>query len=400
MSNTSIFTFDTPQERVLEQMDRCMEQASHGVLCADNHVGYSAPIGASIAYPKHISPSGVGYDIGCGNLAVKTTLQAKDIHVAEVMDEIIEVISFGMGRKNKQTVDHPVLAQIDHADFTPQRNLSMLAERQLGTVGSGNHYVDLFVDESGALWVGCHFGSRGFGHKTATGFLAMSQGKDFTDKAKDTGLDAPPTLFAVDSEIGQAYIAAMQLAGEYAYAGRDWVVRRVLSLLNAGAVEYVHNHHNFAWRETHFGENVWVVRKGATPAFPAQQGFVGASMAGISVILEGVESERSQQALYSTVHGAGRKMSRTEAAGRWRWDKRTKQKVMKSAGRIDWNEVLEDLDSKGIELRGGGADEAPGAYKDLQDVLTYHKGTVNILHQLRPIGVAMAGAHVKDPFRD
>src|SRR5258705_1227636 len=111
----------------------------------------------------------------------------------------------------------------------------------------------------------------------------------------------------------------MTLAGQYAYAGREGVLARVLEILGGKARFTVHNHHNFAWRETHEGHEFWVVRKGATPAFPGQWGFVGGSMGDISVVIRGVESRESKSALYSTVHGAGRVMSRTQAAGKIRW---------------------------------------------------------------------------------
>src|SRR6185436_9597736 len=118
--------------------------------------------------------------------------------------------------------------------------------------------------------------------------------------------------------LGHDYWHLMQLAGEYAYAGREWVARKVVSLLGANELELVHNHHNFAWKETHDGEELVVVRKGATPAFPGQKGFVGGSMGDDSVILEGAsgDSDVQRAALYSTVHGAGRVMSRTEARGK------------------------------------------------------------------------------------
>jgi len=116
-------------------------------------------------------------------------------------------------------------------------------------------------------------------------------------------MDAPPILFDAGSEIGQAYIAAMHLAGQYAYAGRDMVVEKVLEILGAESTYEVHNHHNFAWTEEHFGEKYWVVRKGCT-LLPGQKGFVGATMADTSVIIEGVDSELSRKGLYSTVHGA------------------------------------------------------------------------------------------------
>ncbi len=402
MAELEIMLFGEGDVRAREQLERCMEEASYGVLCADHHVGYSAPIGAAIAYPNHVLPSGVGYDIGCGNMAVGTNLKVEGMPVGQVMDEIVRRISFGMGRVNNEPVVHPVLEKIRQANFVPQRSLLQLAENQLGTVGSGNHYVDLFEDEDGWLWIGVHFGSRGFGHKTATGFLAMAEGKKFTDRPKHAPMDVPPVLLEADSEIGQAYISAMQLAGDYAYAGREVVVLKVLEILGLKdvTVRSVHNHHNYAWKETHFGEQYWVVRKGTTPAFPDQEGFVGSSMGGTSVILRGVDSEKSRQALYSTVHGAGRAMSRTQAAGKRKWNKAEKRMVVKSPGLVDWEAVQGDLGHLGIDLRGGGADEAPESYKDLDEVLEFHEGTIEITHRLRPVGVAMAGADVHDPFRD
>jgi tRNA-splicing ligase RtcB len=204
-----------------------------------------------------------------------------------------------------ERADHEVLDAIRNADFTPQRKLAQLAESQLGTVGSGNHYVNLMEDEQGRIWIGVHFGSRGFEHKTASGFLALAQGLPFGGRAQEGEMDSPPVLFEADSELGASYAAAMELAGAYAYAGRDVVVDKVLEILGVEAVHEVHNHHNFAWREEHFGRTYWVIRKGCTPARPGQEGFVGGSMGDESVILEGVESPENEVALYSTVHGCG-----------------------------------------------------------------------------------------------
>src|SRR5207302_9683157 len=108
---------------------------------------------------------------------------------------------------------HTIQDLIRSADFQPQRKLNRLARSQLGTVGSGNHFVNLFEDEGGAVWVGVHFGSRGFGHKTASGFLALAQGLAFDERAREGAMDSPPVLFPADSELGQAYVGAMELAG-------------------------------------------------------------------------------------------------------------------------------------------------------------------------------------------
>ncbi|HNE30663.1 MAG TPA: RtcB family protein, partial [Saprospiraceae bacterium] len=270
--------------------------------------------------------------------------------------------------------------------------------QQLGTVGSGNHFVDLFEDEAGWLWIGVHFGSRGFGHKTTTGFIALSKGKSFADHVPEGGMDAPPILFDADSELGRDYLAAMRLAGEYAYAGRDVVVNKVLEILGAQSVFEVHNHHNFLWEEEHFGEKYYVVRKGATPAFPGQYGFIGANMADNSVIIRGIDSPLSRDGLYSTVHGAGRVMSRNQAAGKKRWKNGKVQYLSK--GLVDWQAWKKSMKNKGIALRGGGADEAPECYKKLQEVLGYHEGTIEVVHRLRPIGVAMAAPEMFDPYKD
>ena len=403
-----IKTFGEVDGRSLQQLERCMEagDAEFGVLCADHHPGYSQPIGGGIAYEGYISPSGVGYDIACGNKAVETDLTREQLDAdggaRAVMEEIAERISFGMGVPAKERVDHPVLDRIAEAPFEPQRKLRDTAAKQLGTVGSGNHFVNLFEDERGKVWVGVHFGSRGFGFKTASGFLAMAQGMPFDEKErKRLGLrvsqgemDSPPVLLATDSELGQAYVEAMTLAGEYAYAGRDVVVDKVLEILGARAVHEVHNHHNFAWLEEHHGRTVWVVRKGCTPARPGQEGFVGGSMGEPSVILEGAESEDSEQSLYSTVHGAGRVMSRTQAAGRVR-----RGKVVRP-GVVDWPRVRERIARQGIVLVGGGADEAPEVYKRLPEVLAAHGDSIRVKHTLTPLGVAMAGGDVIDPYKD
>src|SRR5829696_6287851 len=230
--------------------------AEFGVLCADHHPGYSQPIGGGIAYDGYVSPSGVGYDIGCGNKAALTELTRDDLDalggVEPIMRELTRRISFGMGVAAIERADHPVLDAIRDADFEPQRQLAQLAESQLGTVGSGNHYVNLMEDEQGRIWIGVHFGSRGFGHKTASGFLALAEGKRFDERAVEGEMDSPPVLFELRSELGEAYVAAMELAGAYAYAGRDVVVAKVLDVLGSEALHEVHNHHNFAWREEHF----------------------------------------------------------------------------------------------------------------------------------------------------
>lgn len=403
--NLKVFGAEIIDEKCITQIKNCISSDEDiAVLTADAHYGYAHPIGGAIAYKDKVSLSGVGFDIACGNKAVRTDIKACDIDVVKIMDEIFRRISFGVGRHNNEPIEHEVFEKIVNADFEPQRKLYQSAKSQLGTVGSGNHYVDLFTDDDGYLWIGVHFGSRGFGHKTAMGFIAMSQGLKFEEKGKEGAMDSKPILFDTNTYLGEAYLSAMHLAGDYAYAGRDIVVNKVLEILDNPNVTFeVHNHHNFAWKENHFGKDYWVVRKGCTPAFPNQLGFIGSNMMDTSVIIEGVDSERSKDTLYSTVHGAGRVMSRTQAAGKKKWlkdENGIKRPTVISKGAIDFDEVKTKMKERKIELRGAGADEAPQCYKKLDEVLSYMGETVNVLYKLHPIGVAMAGSETFDPFKD
>lgn len=399
MSQRDIIAFGDVEPASLQQLERCLDVSgddSRGVLCADHHKGYSMPIGGVIASDQVVMPAGVGYDIGCGNCAVQTPIAAADVDVSKTMDEIWRTISFGMGRRNDERAEHPVLDAIAHSPVSHQRKQLANARAQLGTVGGGNHYVDLFEDRGdGSLWVGVHFGSRGLGHKTASGFLSLASGRQWDERPNDS-MDARPATITLGTPLADDYLAAMNIAGDYAYAGRDWVVDRVLRILQTRAVQRVHNHHNFAWWEEHDGKKMLVIRKGATPAFPGQRGFIGGSMADDAVIVEGVDSAASKAALYSTVHGAGRVMSRTQAAGKF--NRRTGRQT--SRGVVNWPRWQEQLLGQGIELRGGGPDEAPECYKRLADVLAAHRGTIRVLHTLRPIGVAMAGKDTLDPYKD
>ncbi len=376
----------------IKQIETCVAAGGErGVLCADGHKGYAQPIGGVIAYKDRISLSGVGFDIACGNLAIRTdvTRPQLQLSIQKIMDDVVRDISFGIGHKSKTRVEHELFE--DPAwELQPMRGLKPVAADQLGTVGGGNHYVDLFADEEDRIWVGVHFGSRGLGHKTATHFLKAAGGKD--------GMDVPPTVVDEKSEIGCDYLAGMHLAGRYAYAGREAVARHVVrGILGARIIEEVHNHHNFAWREKHNGEEYWIVRKGATPAFPGQKGFVGGSMGDDAVIIEGIDSPISHEALFSTIHGAGRIMSRTAAKGRF---VKVGKKRIRQEGLVRHDEMMKWIADKGVVLRGGDLDEAPQAYRRLPDVLAAHAGTIRILHTLRPLGVAMAGRDTVDPYKD
>jgi tRNA-splicing ligase RtcB (3'-phosphate/5'-hydroxy nucleic acid ligase) len=385
-----------------------------------------------------VSVVGVGFDIACGNAAICTDLSVEEVlpHSRELADEIQSTISFGMGRSNRADdapVDDPLFEDAAWEGIPKKDRRALLdkARAQLGTVGSGNHYVDVFADEQGRIWVGVHFGSRGFGHTVASGFLSLSQGA-----AWGTRVPEREVLLGLGTPLGADYWHLMNLAGRYAYAGREWVARKVVSILGGSERELVHNHHNFAWKEEHDGRELIVVRKGATPAFPGQKGFVGGSMGDDSVILRGVASPEAHAGLYSTVHGAGRVMSRTEAAGKvarqksWTCGMRdcggvlpiqtalgpgssnprcprcgskmhrntvTKQVREGRVSRVMMNEWIAE---RGVVLRGGGLDESPHVYRRLPEVLTAQGGTIEVLHTLRPLIVVMAGENEVDPYKD
>jgi tRNA-splicing ligase RtcB len=405
------------EPNTLAQLDDVAKRADRVALMADGHLGYIMPVGGVAAYRRQVSVAGVGFDIACGNCAIRTDLVASALpreRTEAVADRIQREISFGVGRTNRSgdaPDDHPLFDEESWkavpAGAQERDRLRKLAREQLGTVGSGNHYVDLFADEEERVWVGVHFGSRGLGHTIASGFMSIASGKRWGERVPET-----EALFDLASDEGERYWALMELAGRYAYAGREWVTRKVArEILGGEELELVHNHHNFAWKERHFGEESVVVRKGATPAFPGQLGFVGASMAGTSVILRGTGSERDatdlqRASMFSTVHGAGRVMSRSEAAGkRHRFGAKAGELVRGADGKpVRPGKVSDDMMKRsvaeaGVVLRGGGADESPHVYRKLDEVLAQQPG-IEIVHRLRPLAVVMAGADEHDPYKD
>jgi tRNA-splicing ligase RtcB len=403
--------FGTHDENTRAQLAEVARRARRVALMADGHLGYVMPIGGVAAYQNAVSVVGVGFDIACGNAAIRTDATLDQLgrepaqarkELEHLADRIAGTVSFGMGRKNLAD-DAPTgdpLFQDPAWEAVPAAHRQVLhtkARHQLGTVGSGNHYVDVFADETGTLWVGVHFGSRGFGHTVACNFLALGQGKAWGERAPETEV-----LLGLEQPVGHDYWHLMNLAGRYAYAGREGVARKVVSLFGAKEVELVHNHHNFAWRERHDGEELVVVRKGATPAFPGQKGFVGGSMGDDAVIVQGAspaspETQALQRAaLYSTVHGAGRVMSRTAAAGK----RHRKTGRVLTPGRVTAEMMHSWVRDKGVILRGGGLDESPHVYRRLPEVLAAQGGTIEVLHILRPLIVVMAGADELDPYKD
>lgn len=383
------------EQNTIEQAERVAQTADKFILCADGHKGYGHPIGGVAAYKDRISISGVGFDIACGNMAVQLPVKAADITHEQWQDiaaQIAKRVSFGVGRNNATKVEAEFFDTDANWDNEALAGLKDMAASQLGTVGSGNHYVDVFKDRDGFVWIGVHFGSRGLGHKATTHFLKKVGAK--------SDMDAEPVIVDMSSDIGQNYYEAMTLGGKYAYAGREWVCDEVSRIIQGSTdrLDSVHNHHNFSWIEEHDGEKYHVVRKGSTPAFPNQRSFIGSTMADVSVIVRGLDTPAAKENLYSTVHGSGRVMSRTQAAGKSKWI--GGQKVRVSEGLVNEAEMRRRVAANGVILIGGGADEAPECYKKLDEVLEYHKDSIVVETRLTPIIVAMAGANEFDPYKD
>ncbi|KKN19802.1 hypothetical protein LCGC14_0941860 [marine sediment metagenome] len=409
----------THDDKTIAQLHDVGARAARTAIMADGHLGYWMPIGGVAAFRDWVAPAGVGYDIACGNCAIKTDMKMDDLaskDLSKIADDIQSHISFGVGRTNL-TKDAPT----DHKLFDDERwevlpqaanksALRELARAQLGTVGSGNHYVDVFKDEDDVIWIGVHFGSRGFGHKICTGFMAIAAGAHWSGRAVDNSAN-PGALMHLNTWGGQAYWSMMELAGDYAYAGREWVARKVVEILGANEVKMIHNHHNFAWKEEHMdelGDNMEefiVVRKGATPAFPGQYGFVGGSMGDESVILRGHTNgdfEEQERMLFSTVHGAGRVLGRAAAKkGAAILDDRGIPTGKRDTSTMVTQDMMDEWVGKaGIYLRGGGVDESPHVYRRLPDVLEAQGNTIQVLTTLTPLIVVMAGAHEYDPYKD
>jgi tRNA-splicing ligase RtcB (3'-phosphate/5'-hydroxy nucleic acid ligase) len=382
-----------PDPGAVAQLERCMAHPSAlaGALMADHHKGYSMPIGGVVAYADQLSPSGVGFDIGCGNAAALTDLVVDErfsVDLPRLMDVIAERITFGVGGTDGRAREHPIHDDTRWDDVPGWvRGLRDKARGQLGTVGGGNHYVNLMADERDRIWVCNHFGSRGLGHTIATGFLNLARGDRFNARYQDD-MDAPPVLIPADSELGREYDVSRSLAADYALAGRLHVADVVLGILGASARDVINVHHNDYWREDVAGEPAYVVRKGATPLAPGDRAYIGGSMTDGAAIVEGVAP--APETLDSAPHGSGRVMSRTQAKG---------NRAGTRPGAVTEEMMARAVAEAGVELRGGDRDESPFVYRRLDPVLAAHPN-VRVVHRLRPLGVAMAPRHVRDPYRD
>ena len=335
-----------------------------GALMPDAHVGYGLPIGGVLATEDAVIPYGVGVDIACRMMMTifdvpPTALQADHDLLRSAIEKNTR---FGVGAEWKQRKYHEVMdGEWDISPIT--REYKDKAHRQLGTSGSGNHFVEFGEVEFEADAVGVpagsylallsHSGSRGTGAAVADYYtkVAKKLHPELEGHARNLA------WLQLDREEGVEYWAAMELMGKYASANHHLIHKAIVEYLNRPVLRQIENHHNFAWREKHQGRDVIVHRKGATPAGKGTIGIIPGSMATPGFIVEGLGDATS---LNSASHGAGRRMSRKAAIKNF-----------------TWKETKDFLHKQGVELLSAGLDEAPWAYKNINDVM---KAQVDLAH--------------------
>ncbi|MBK8554422.1 MAG: RtcB family protein [Lewinellaceae bacterium] len=367
----------------LQQMDLAMRLpvTVAGALMPDAHQGYGLPIGGVLAVKNAVIPYGVGVDIGC-----RMALSIYDIpedHFfqkrATYKRELMTSTQFGAGQgfKGSDRAYHQVLDRPEFKSTRLLRDLHDKAFTQLGSSGGGNHFVEWgiidFDQPDDALGVPAgrylalltHSGSRGLGATIAGHYtrLAKDQCKLPKEAINLAWLD-------LDSELGQEYWMAMNLAGDYASACHEVIHRKLTKAIGGQVLARVENHHNFAWKEMVGGEEVIVHRKGATPAAEGVMGIIPGSMTAPGFLVRG-KGEASS--INSASHGAGRQMSRTQA--------------IKNVKKADLRALLQE---KGVTLIGGGLDEAPMAYKDIHQVMGAQQELVDVVAKFVPKMVRMA----------
>ena len=377
-------------EQIEQSAMHQMEQASKlpvsvgGALMPDAHAGYGLPIGGVLATQNAIIPYGVGVDIGCRMCLSIFDIDPKELVQREqfFVRELNEATLFGSGRDFDQLTPHEVIDRKEFDEIGLLKRLQGKAAKQLGSSGSGNHFVEfgtveieekdevLGLNPGKYLGLVSHSGSRGLGANIANHYTRVAREKRLLPH--DASNLAWLTL---DEQEGIEYWIAMNLAGDYASACHHVIHEKISMRLGRQPVRRVENHHNFAWKEMHDGRELIVHRKGATPAGLNVLGFIPGSMTAPGFIVKGKGQIAS---LFSAAHGAGRKMSRTNA--------------FKS---ITHHLLRETLEKHGVKLIGGGLDEAPQAYKDIEEVMKSQKQLVEIVGRFTPKIVKMDGAKAK-----
>ncbi len=360
-----------------------------GALMPDAHHGYGLPIGGVLATDNAVIPYGVGVDIGCRMCLSIFDLPPEDLdaRIPYFSREINEATLFGSGATFKKPHDHPVMDGEEFGETPLLRSLRERARQQLGSSGSGNHFVEFGVVEIGGVagvdgqsqgltlegvppgrYIGLlsHSGSRALGANIAAHYTKLAKEKRALPPEA-----ANLAWLSLDEEEGIEYWRAMNLAGDYASANHHIIHEKIAKQLGRAPLAMVENHHNFAWKEEHNGREVIVHRKGATPAGKGVLGIIPGSMTAPGFIVRG-KGERASVA--SASHGAGRQMSRTAALAR-----------------VTQKELKDELARAGVTLLGGGLDEAPFAYKDIHAVMAGQRALVDVVGSFQPKIVKMCG---------
>jgi tRNA-splicing ligase RtcB len=351
-----------------------------GALMPDAHSGYGLPIGGVLATEGAVIPYGVGVDIGCRMCLSVFDIDPKDLvqKQAWFTRELLEATLFGSGKQFDQSTPHEVMDRTAFDEIPLLKGLQGRAARQLGSSGSGNHFVEfgtvnitetdavLGLDPGKYLGLLSHSGSRGLGANIADHYTRIAkQKRPLPGEAKNLAwLD-------LSEEEGIEYWIAMNLAGDYAAACHHVIHEKIARQLGRQPIKQVENHHNFAWKEIWEGQEVIVHRKGATPAAKDVLGIIPGSMTAAGYIVKG---KGETAALSSASHGAGRKMSRTAAKNS-----------------ITTELLKATLQQHGVKLLGGGLDEAPQAYKDIEEVMRSQQQLVDVVGIFTPKIVKMDG---------
>ncbi len=362
-----------------------LPMAVSAALMPDAHSGYGLPIGGVLALEGAVVPYAVGVDIACRMRMTITDLpvdilEQNDPRKCESLDRALEDgTCFGTGQEWKRPYDHDVLDE-DWTVTAVTREVRDRARRQLGTSGSGNHFVEWGVitlpDHEMGLSAGryvallSHSGSRGAGARVCQRYSEIATRKLPARFRNDSQMKHLGWL-KLDEQEGQEYWLAMNLMGRYAAANHEVIHRNVVRIAGAQVLATIENHHNFAWEEVHDGKTVYVHRKGATPAGKGVLGVIPGTMADSAFVVRGKGHPAS---LMSASHGAGRRMSRTEARRQFRW--------------AEWRDHLRN---KNVRLLSAGLDEVPGAYKNIHEVMAAQTDLVEVIAEFMPRIVKMCG---------
>ncbi|WP_266368274.1 RtcB family protein [Tellurirhabdus rosea] len=376
----AIFGMEHIEPGAINQMEVAMRLpvSVAGALMPDAHQGYGLPIGGVLAVENAVIPFGVGVDIGCRMCLSLFDLPEHTLYgeASKLKNILQRETLFGAGREFAKPMDDEVLSRKEFREIPILKGLHSKAVRQIGSSGSGNHFVEFGVVDISAedkeldvppgryLALLSHSGSRGLGASIADHFTKLAMHKTpLPREAKHLA------WLSLDTEEGQQYWLSMNLAGDYASACHHQIHHKVAKALGEKPLAMVENHHNFAWKEAHEGRELIVHRKGATPAGKGVLGIIPGSMTQPGFVVRG---RGEATALDSASHGAGRRMSRSQAKN--------------SITHSQLNQVLKD---NGITLLGGGLDEAPMAYKDIHQVMSFQQDLVEVVGTFQPKIVRM-----------